>query len=229
LEADSKSKDWWRSQFEARPKWTYSDDASGDESAQFVATHVYLNYSDMRRWERAYRGADLDPDLYRVVNDSGRYHMKEQEEALRRTYSKRHVSDWPRTKDGLLEDSISQVIVIIFVTCIYGALHAICWHSHFPSRAEQWLWRTSSLVIAAAPGVTVPPLLITAFLRRLQRQNGMTIATAFGMLALGLTIGIVSSYIVARIFILVEAFISLRNLPAGAYQTPSWTAWLLHL
>ena len=36
-------------------------------------------------------------------------------------------------------------------------------------------------------------------------------------------------YCAARAFIVVEAFISLRSLPADAYKTPNWTAWLPHL
>jgi hypothetical protein len=36
-------------------------------------------------------------------------------------------------------------------------------------------------------------------------------------------------YCAARAFVVVEAFISLRSLPADAYRTPNGTAWLPHL
>ena len=36
-------------------------------------------------------------------------------------------------------------------------------------------------------------------------------------------------YLVARVYLVVEAFISLRSVPASAYRTPDWTQYLLHL
>ena len=38
-----------------------------------------------------------------------------------------------------------------------------------------------------------------------------------------------SIYIAARIYIVVEAFISLRHVPLGVYATPSWTNYIPHL
>ena len=37
------------------------------------------------------------------------------------------------------------------------------------------------------------------------------------------------SLILARVYIVVEAFISIRELPALAYQTPQWTNVIPHL
>jgi len=36
-------------------------------------------------------------------------------------------------------------------------------------------------------------------------------------------------YVVARFFIVIEAFIALRSLPPEAYEVPSWVQWLPHL
>jgi hypothetical protein len=36
-------------------------------------------------------------------------------------------------------------------------------------------------------------------------------------------------YCCCRIFLVVEAFISIRDLPIDAYKTPEWTQFLLHL
>ncbi|KDQ51711.1 hypothetical protein JAAARDRAFT_40957 [Jaapia argillacea MUCL 33604] len=44
---------------------------------------------------------------------------------------------------------------------------------------------------------------------------------------LGLVIAL--AYIAARIMLLVLAFNSLRSLPPGAYETVSWTNYILHL
>ena len=40
---------------------------------------------------------------------------------------------------------------------------------------------------------------------------------------------VVLSYVPARIFLVVEAFASFRDLPDAVYQTPHWTDWIPHL
>lgn len=35
-------------------------------------------------------------------------------------------------------------------------------------------------------------------------------------------------FVAARMFVVVEAFISLRSLPTGAYETPNWSQWFIH-
>jgi hypothetical protein len=38
-----------------------------------------------------------------------------------------------------------------------------------------------------------------------------------------------TAYIFARIFLVLEAFISIRQLPIAAYKTPDWTQLIPHL
>ena len=35
--------------------------------------------------------------------------------------------------------------------------------------------------------------------------------------------------VVARLYLVVESFVSLRKVPVKVYQTPDWTQWILHL
>lgn len=44
-----------------------------------------------------------------------------------------------------------------------GALHALAWNVHFPSRTEMWLWRSSSLGICAFPLYIVVVAYFTAY------------------------------------------------------------------
>ena len=89
------------------------------------------------------------------------------------------------------------------------------------------LWRTSSIIIAG--GLATATVLYSGFYYVDDRLP-------IGMRdkiwsSLGVIISVLStvSYVGARLYILIEAFISLRDLPAAAYQTPSWTPWLPHL
>jgi hypothetical protein len=49
-----------------------------------------------------------------------------------------------------------------------------------------------------------------------------------GMIFLAVVGGLLA-YIPARIFLVVEAFISLRDMPVEVYQTPNWTQLIPHL
>lgn len=54
----------------------------------------------------------------------------------------------------------------------------------------------------------------------------------FGFIMLALTAPLIAgllAYIPARIFLVVEAFASLRDLPVEVYQTPNWTQLTPHL
>ena len=126
---------------------------------------------------------------------------------------------------------------------LYGALHLIAWKEHFPSIIEKWLWRSSSIYICCCTGLW---LIISYGLyygsrswapgRRLYRRVKKGLDAWWWKLLLDI-IGYVLSFgwkfavvlfILARYFIVVEAFISIRNLPARAYETPSWIQILPH-
>ncbi len=128
---------------------------------------------------------------------------------------------------------------------VYGGLHAAAWYAFFPSAVERWLWRSAGLVIAAsgvlwAGGKFLEQLPfymkkqeirdLTAAggntKRRAARTGGLVIAALISFGILGLLLLLVAA---ARIFIVVEAFISLKLLPVEAYQTPSWILWIPHL
>jgi hypothetical protein len=47
------------------------------------------------------------------------------------------------------------------------------------------------------------------------------VATVFALL--------MTSLAMARVYIVVEAFLSLRSMPATVYETPNWPQWFPHL
>lgn len=109
--------------------------------------------------------------------------------------------------------------VIIF---IYGGFHACAWNSHFPTPAERLLWRVSCLLIGvfavfrAAANVAsrfIPQVLM----RWSDNPNTGLLLTSFMLLIFS-----------CRIFLSVEAFISLRSLPAASYQTVEWGRFWPH-
>ena len=162
------------------------------------------------------------------------------------------------------------VLLLCVITCItggYGGLHALAWHSHFPTVTEQLLWQTSSLVIAAS-GILATFSNVVAFKYRRSHWGGFWLRLTGQPLHVRLLIGLIetffdllvhpsSSYlnhtkeeldgsllkyvrpiigwmcvaifVSARVFIVIEVYISLRSLPESAYRTPDWPNWIPHL
>ncbi|KAJ6449561.1 hypothetical protein C8R45DRAFT_1130684 [Mycena sanguinolenta] len=52
-----------------------------------------------------------------------------------------------------IDDEIEAYALLTLVGTVFGAIHCAAWNAIFPTPAEMWIWRTSSLVIAAIPGL----------------------------------------------------------------------------
>jgi len=142
------------------------------------------------------------------------------------------IRNWPG--DDLLRNASGSVVGPIFwLACsAYGAIHLTAWNNHFPSEAEKWLWRSFSLLFLFCGGLCVisgcvshAPRKLKAFWERWinggQRLWLNVLIGAF-VAVCGL------SLVLARGFIVIESFISLRELPLEAYQAPSWTQVFPH-
>jgi len=129
-------------------------------------------------------------------------------------------------------DNIPLMFMTGLLSCFYAGAHASAWSSHFPTYIERWIWRGACICIAS-----VVPFLCTLFFicgkvsrrfdrldRRFDRLHKLNVAV-FSFLAGMTTI----SYLLARLFIPVEAFISIRSLPVGAFETVEWVEYWPHV
>lgn len=115
----------------------------------------------------------------------------------------------------------------------YGAIHVAAWNYFFPTPLEQLFWRMSSVWVTFCAALwLVTNLLARAFPlidrtwvayneRRLGRLNAM-ISTLLCLLC-----GV--SYIVSRIYIVGESFVSIKIVPRGVYDTTGWSQVFPHL
>ncbi|PBK78597.1 hypothetical protein ARMSODRAFT_1011157 [Armillaria solidipes] len=141
-------------------------------------------------------------------------------------------------------DNASQRFVItVSVGSLFGALHCIAWSFYFPSHAEMVLWRFSCL--AALVGLpTASTIAVYALMKNwehpkwqwnvlrllLGSQSDSGAQETFWAYALSFisVVGAVT-YIVARIFLIVLAFMQLRSLPESAFHTVTWTTYIPHI
>ncbi|KAJ7908619.1 hypothetical protein B0H13DRAFT_2016424, partial [Mycena leptocephala] len=102
---------------------------------------------------------------------------------------------------------------------IFGAIHCAAWTAAFPSPAEMWLWRSSSLAITAIP-------VVLGLLASLQYLNCRI--DIYDILYSTL-ISTLPIYILSRLVLLTLPFTTLRNLPTGAFVDVDWTIYIPHL
>ena len=144
-----------------------------------------------------------------------------------------YIGNW--ATGNLLRDMSGFVMGMVLwsASMVYGGVHATAWNGYFPSRSEAILWRASSVCIAGS-GLTW--ILINMFARTSEHFKAYwkevetlrahwTSLVSLGTLATlcGL------AYVLARIYLVTEAFISLRRLPTAVFDTLQWTQLVPHL
>ena len=143
-----------------------------------------------------------------------------------------YIQNWPW--DDLLRniDGLTVGMVLWLANFLYGGIHAAAWNDHFPSVAEKWFWRASSSYIGFCGGLWVVLNYLVAAYSPLNEfweawmegkkkwWHNIILGTIVFMCGMSL--------VVARAFIVIESFVSIRELPKGAYNTPSWAQVLPH-
>ena len=130
---------------------------------------------------------------------------------------------WADSNDG---DAALADLIVLGVGICFGAIHCIAWGFPFPTHAELLIWRISSIALTAIPFYI---LLVIGLASLLEHIGFDTVAGIIFSITLisGLPAGIL--YIIARAVTLVLAFISLRDLPPGAFDTVHWTTFIPHV
>jgi hypothetical protein len=150
--------------------------------------------------------------------------------------------NWPGD-DDYYSDLDQSVAIFILSAVAYGGIHfAVAWSENFPTALEQLLWKISAAYIAGIGLIAMPMPQIGSYIgdkfqhTALRKKYEKTVPDGVRDIlkeGLILLIWVILApaflfYVFARTFLVVEAFISLRSLPIGAYNTPDWTQFLPH-
>ncbi|KAG4433820.1 hypothetical protein IFR05_010702 [Cadophora sp. M221] len=140
-----------------------------------------------------------------------------------------------------MEDRLSTgTLLMLFMTFIiilsgYGGIHLAAMHSTFPTPIESTLWNSSCYILLGTTRIAAFFIACVAFANFLQSSHQYTflpwlyiIFLVLYMCGVGL---LMLLYFSARIFIVVESFISLRHMPAEVYKTPALglTSYIPHI
>jgi len=145
---------------------------------------------------------------------------------------KEYIQNWPY--DDLLRNvgGLTVGIVLWLSNFIYGGLHASAWNEYFPSSAEKWLWRASCSYISFAGGLWIVLNWVAAAYPPLNEfwEGWMDGKKGwFWGAVLGILVGVCGiSFGVTRVYLVAEAFVSLRSTVKGVYDTPDWTQLVPH-
>ncbi|KAJ7861604.1 hypothetical protein B0H13DRAFT_2072707 [Mycena leptocephala] len=122
--------------------------------------------------------------------------------------------------EGIWRSSRNIALAVECLTgTIFGAIHCAAWTAAFPSPAEMWLWRSSSLAIVAIP-------VVLGLLASLQFLNCRINFYDILNYTLKSTLPI---YILSRLILLTLPFTTLRALPTGSFVDVDWTVYIPHL
>ncbi|KDR74667.1 hypothetical protein GALMADRAFT_70554 [Galerina marginata CBS 339.88] len=141
----------------------------------------------------------------------------------------RYLCACPSCKVHALPDVVSNVFVhfkLLASLHLFGVIHCAGWNFAFPSVIELNIWRFSSGIITAAAAIGVMNVLFS-FLKRYYTTNSLV--SRFRDVLRWLTLPMVPLYILARLTLLVEALISLRDLPQLALAGVKWTSFIPHV
>lgn len=104
-------------------------------------------------------------------------------------------------------------LLFVLAPSVFGAVHLASWNIAHPTDIELWLWR----------GSIVACLIIPILFASVVYLRDVVVYRSACMHILGL------AYILVRMYMLVEDFLSLRALPSSVFDTVKWSSFVPHI
>ncbi|PBK58898.1 hypothetical protein ARMSODRAFT_967346 [Armillaria solidipes] len=148
-----------------------------------------------------------------------------------------------RFYSGTTREVEARVMAMVGVGSLFVAFHCVAWSFCFPSYAEMALWRFSSLAVLiglfVGSHIRVGDIILNwVDPERTSKTVSVFLRASRGRKIWALTLAVISSfmlsvaivtYTVARITLIILAFLQLRSLPPLAFCTVQWTAYIPHI
>ena len=171
---------------------------------------------------------------HRTKEDVGRSNLPSRRQGIRR--SNEAAADYISHS---IKSPINQSVMTYLVFPIYGGAHLVVWKEHFPSSIERILWIASALSIGVLPfldnawGSLFPWIKAWFRNKRVGQWSSHQYVGRFNRrLSFFLCVLLTDLAFIcrglARAYLVVESFASLRSLPLGSYNAVSWVSLIPH-
>jgi hypothetical protein len=191
------------------------------ESGAGEQMFLEVDDTDIQRWRMASQVLQANPTL---LSDSYFKKIAPQPPITFKSWKFKDLVCERRRDYPLHELGGGGFYIFVFLplaTALYGGLHSAAWNEYFPTPAERDLWRYSS-IIAASSG---PMFSIVLTLWGTLASVGVVL-DGLAYMSIGI---VILAFSASQIFLVIEAFISLRELPLAAYDTPRWLQVIPHI
>ncbi|KAF9008042.1 hypothetical protein BDQ17DRAFT_1237582 [Cyathus striatus] len=126
------------------------------------------------------------------------------------------------------------IATIGILTLPIGLIPCIVWNSDFPSTVERTLWRISSIMTAAIPSFEAVNyffgMVCTKYTGTADTNGGQHAAKrCIVFIVMILSVISYTFYVVARVFLFLEAFLSFRALHPSELENVEWTNFIPHI
>jgi len=215
-----------------------------DASGSFLKNcAIEPSRSDHRRWVlacqyRLYTSSTLankDSEITKVVRER----MRNWPEGFEFLNMTRDIIGQPYAEET--RPSLPSYKTVLFAVAFtvagltYGGLHLLAWNAPFTSAAQLHLWRTSGILMAASGPVAFLLWLgfngVRMLMHFLQKGSPKSQSDAFALFLLPLLAIVVLCilYLSARVYLVVECYISLAYLPESITKHPNWSLYFPHV
>ena len=137
-----------------------------------------------------------------------------------------HISDLPENSYIWLFSRFWWNAIALALPVIYGGVHLSAWNFQFASKTEQLLWKIACFSIMG----TMPTTMLIGNIHEYLRTKADWVPdNVWRGLWWSLLLPPVTFHMLSRLYIVVEAFISLRHVPIGAYAATPWVQAIPHV
>ena len=136
--------------------------------------------------------------------------------------------------------------ILLCLPLIYGGIHLTTWNFHFASQTEHLLWKIACIdIMGTIPGCMAFSLPVSLLmpdnfdefrgediledLANTDHFKNKIVGAIVHLIVCILLVSIIIFYILSRIYIVVESFISLRHVPIGVYAAIPWVQDIAHI
>ncbi|ORY16123.1 hypothetical protein BCR34DRAFT_476852 [Clohesyomyces aquaticus] len=154
-----------------------------------------------------------------------------------------HAKNLPPYFWGNENKSVSIYASLVLASLSYGAIHMAAWNAPFPSHIQQLLWRISSTSLAGFGILCLCPLVFEYIAAKMELEvtwrdeskrrrikDVLSRFVAFLYLLYRLAGFLLCAlYFFGRIYLFVECFVAIPNLPDSVYEVPAWSRYFPHI